>query len=282
MHRAFFAALATLAITIPPAMAADLTIGAFAKKYPSAFADVDLTIPKGTVMTLVGPSGSGKTTTMRCIGRFLEPGRGAAVMTSPGRGTAIFNFAAKDIFVDDQGTMRSLRNEMKKSGGQMAANTGSDTGKKDWMGDKEVDALINRMPAVMRGSIAERMKPMPRAQQLQMLKILGKQVGMAQEGSSADGVATGKTKAAGKGNWPSELIKFEDSDVYVTDPANVPNGTAALACLGAISDLHGDVVQGFGMNHAIFHVAKHGVPAHIISKNGEELILDGIESRKID
>ncbi|MEM7057035.1 MAG: ATP-binding cassette domain-containing protein [Pseudomonadota bacterium] len=282
MYRNFFAAVTALTIAAGPAIAAEVSIGSLAKKHPSVLEGVDLTVENGTVMTLVGESGAGKSTVLTCIGRYLQPDSGAAIVTSPGRGTAVFNFAAKDIFVDDRGAMRSLREEMKRAGGLTAANTGADTGKKAWTGDKEVDAQINRMPAAMRSSIAQRMKGMPRAQQLQMLKLLGAQVGMAQENSTAEGVPTGKTKNAGKGDWPSEQIRFEDADVYVTDPANVPDGDAAVACLKALSALHADVVRGFGMNHSIFQVGRHGLPTQIIAKNGEVMSLEGVVSKKID
>lgn len=282
MYRAVFAAMTTIAITTAPAMAADTTIGTLAKKHPQVLQGVDLSISKGTVMTLFGESGVGKSTVLTCIGRFQDPDSGAAVVTSQGRGTAVFNFSVKDIFVDDRGAMRSLREEMKKAGGLTAVNTGADTGKKAWTGDKEIDDMVNRMPAAMRSSIAQRMKGMPRQQQLTMLKVLSSQIPMAQEGSSAEGVATGERKPAGKGNWPSELIRFEDADVYVTDPGNVPNGDAAVSCLKSLSALHANVARGFGMNHSIFQVGRHGLPTHIIAKNGEVMSLEGIETRKID
>ncbi|MBN9373967.1 MAG: amino acid ABC transporter ATP-binding protein, partial [Cellulomonas sp.] len=37
---------------------------------------IDLTVPKGTVATVLGPSGSGKSTALRCINQLEEIGAG--------------------------------------------------------------------------------------------------------------------------------------------------------------------------------------------------------------
>lgn len=38
--------------------------------------NINLTVKKGEIITLVGPSGSGKTTLLRCINRLIEPDQG--------------------------------------------------------------------------------------------------------------------------------------------------------------------------------------------------------------
>ena len=43
----------------------------------TVLADCSLSVPRGTVLTLLGPSGCGKTTLLRCIAGFVEPDAGS-------------------------------------------------------------------------------------------------------------------------------------------------------------------------------------------------------------
>jgi ABC-2 type transport system ATP-binding protein len=43
-----------------------------------ALADVDLTVPRGTVLALLGPNGAGKTTLVKILATLLEPDAGRA------------------------------------------------------------------------------------------------------------------------------------------------------------------------------------------------------------
>ncbi len=61
-----------------------LTLRGLSKRFagagPAAVDGVDLTIPEGTLVTLLGPSGCGKTTLLRLITGFLQPDAGSILI----------------------------------------------------------------------------------------------------------------------------------------------------------------------------------------------------------
>jgi len=68
--------------------------------------DINLTIKKGEILTIVGPSGSGKSTLLRCINRLIEPDSGTILFEKKDyRDIPITQLRKKIILVLQEGIM---------------------------------------------------------------------------------------------------------------------------------------------------------------------------------
>ncbi|MEM9139578.1 MAG: ATP-binding cassette domain-containing protein [Pseudomonadota bacterium] len=209
------------------------------------------------------------------------------------QGTVLVDLIGRDVFIPERGRILSLREEMKRmpagglgkaTGGGAAAGGGAFKS----TGNPELDVMIARLPAQVQGSMADQVRAMPPAQAKQMLKLvvgkMPKTPGTATGGATGGKVVeTGKTGPAGVGQWPAREIKYPDATVMVVDPSLIEGGEQVVGCMRASSDLIMDITQGNPvLPHSFLEVWKHGLPAEVILRGGDVMLLDRIVSEKFD